>query len=54
MTLEEAIEHCDEVSRRCSSGKCSLEHLRLRRWLEELKERRELMKGSMMEWRFFS
>jgi hypothetical protein len=54
MTLEEAIEHCDDVSRRCSSEKCSLEHLQLKKWLEELEERREIMKGSMAEWRFFS
>ena len=54
MTLEEAIAHCEDVSRSCSDGKCSLEHLQLKRWLEELKERRGLMKGSMAEWRFFS
>lgn len=41
MTIEEAIRHCRDVADRCKDGKCRLEHLQLKKWLEELKERRE-------------
>ena len=40
MTLEEAIEHCAEVTKKCS-GECAAEHEQLRKWLKELKTIRE-------------
>lgn len=39
MTLEEAIDHCEEVAK-IECGKCAEEHLQLAKWLKELKERR--------------
>lgn len=54
MTIEDAIARCEDASVRYSLGECSLDAVQLRDWLNELKERRELMKGSMAEWRFFS
>lgn len=40
MTLDEAIKHCKErASQDCSE--CAKEHLKLARWLEELKMLRE-------------
>ncbi len=38
MTLEEAIEHCQE---KINNTKCGLEHQQLRDWLIELKKFRE-------------
>lgn len=40
MTLEEAIEHCEEVAK-ITCGECAKEHLQLAEWLRELKQRRE-------------
>lgn len=40
MTLEEAIEHCEEVAK-ITCGECANEHLQLAEWLRELKQRRE-------------
>lgn len=37
MTLEEAIEHCEEVSRNCENSNCALDHAQLAYWLKELK-----------------
>ena len=37
MSLDEAIEHCNE---KIDSTPCGLEHLQLRDWLIELKEKR--------------
>ena len=34
MTLEEAIEHCEEKA--CGSSECALEHKQLAEWLKEL------------------
>lgn len=43
MTIDEAINHCKEVSdSKCDS--CGTEHKQLAEWLIELKERRELDK----------
>lgn len=38
MTLDEAIEHCDEVVQKEDCSKCAKEHEQLKEWLEELKE----------------
>lgn len=38
MTLDEAIEHCQE---KIDNTQCGLEHLQLRDWLIELKKFRE-------------
>ena len=40
MTLDEAIEHCEEVANsKCDS--CGAEHKQLAEWLKELKERKK-------------
>lgn len=36
MTLDEAIEHAEEVASSCE-GQCSLDHKQLAEWLKELK-----------------
>ena len=41
MTLEEAIDHCEEVAKK-ECGECAEEHLQLAKWLKELKERRTI------------
>jgi hypothetical protein len=41
MTLDEAIQHCEEVSRDCNNVQCSIDHMQLRQWLLELKQYRE-------------
>ena len=42
MTLQEAIEHLDEVIEAgCGNEQCRLEHIQLRDWLEELLHIRE-------------
>jgi hypothetical protein len=41
MTLDDAIQHAKEVASQCSNQECSLEHMQLAKWLEELKQRRE-------------
>jgi len=41
MTLKEAIKHCDEVANTCNNDACALEHLQLKKWLEELQMFRE-------------
>ena len=41
MTLDEAIQHCDDVYHTCTNKQCSLDHLQLKNWLIELKELRE-------------
>ena len=52
MTLEEAINHAEEVAERCavSDGdlKCEMEHRQLAEWLKELKELREQNSTSQM------
>ena len=43
MTLDQAIDHCEEIAERCSINDnmvCGLEHRQLAEWLRELKERR--------------
>lgn len=44
MTLDEAIEHLDgtlsDESKKWSCKECKAEHIQLRNWLEELKQRR--------------
>lgn len=37
MTLDEAIEHCDEVASTCNETECSNNHKELANWLKELK-----------------
>lgn len=39
MTLDEAIQHCQEKS--CNNDECSMEHRQLAEWLTELKQYRE-------------
>ena len=41
MTLDEAIIHCQEVADTCTNKKCANDHMQLKLWLSELKERRE-------------
>lgn len=41
MTLDEAIEHIDEVLQSSACEKCKQEHQQLKEWLLELKEYRE-------------
>ena len=41
MTLDEAIKHCEEVAKECDNLQCSLDHLQLGEWLQELKRYRE-------------
>lgn len=41
MTLDEAIQHCDEVAVTCENKECALDHLQLSNWLNELKDYRE-------------
>lgn len=44
MTLEEAINHCDEVIKKeqsCGCFDCASEHQQLKEWLQELKQYRE-------------
>ena len=41
MTLDEAKEHCIEVSKNCQNEQCGLEHKQLANWLEELRQYRE-------------
>ena len=40
-TLEEAISHCEEISKTCSNKECAKDHEQLQKWLIELKERRD-------------
>lgn len=40
MTLDEAIQHANEVAATCTNKECSLDHKQLAMWLEELKQRR--------------
>lgn len=37
MTLDGAIEHCDEVASTCNETECSNDHRELANWLKELK-----------------
>lgn len=39
MTIDEAIEHCEDVAA-CNPDQCGEEHAQLAEWLKELKERR--------------
>jgi hypothetical protein len=45
MTLDEAIEHAEEVgnnlTNNCKTKQCGLEHLQLAQWLKELKQYKE-------------
>ena len=36
MTIQQAIEHCEEVARTCGIKDCEEEHLQLAAWLKEL------------------
>lgn len=51
MTLDEAIEHCEQTARSCD-GECSDDHHQLAEWLRELRrlreERDELRVNAMM------
>ena len=40
MTLDEAIEHCEQTARSCE-GECSEDHRQLSEWLKELKQLRK-------------
>jgi hypothetical protein len=41
ITLDEAIIHCQEVADTCTNKECANDHMQLKLWLSELKERRE-------------
>jgi hypothetical protein len=47
MTLDEAIEHCEEKAKGCDS--CSMEHKQLADWLRELKVFRKIFKDNKKE-----
>ena len=47
MTLEEAIEHCEEKAQGCDA--CAQEHRQLAMWLKELLERRRADDGRKNE-----
>jgi len=49
MTLEQAIQHCEDQAARCS-GECATEHLQLSRWLRELKENRNSGLSKFIAW----
>lgn len=46
MTLNEAINHCEEVALSCNDNEkqCALEHVQLMQWLKELRALRKLVK----------
>lgn len=37
MKLEEAINHCKRIADTCNNKECSIDHLQLMYWLQELK-----------------
>ena len=37
MKLEEAINHCKQIANTCNNKECSIDHLPLMYWLQELK-----------------
>lgn len=41
MTLQEAINHANEVAENCDNEKCATEHQKLADWLSELNELRK-------------
>ena len=47
MTLDEAIEHCEEKAK-CGDS-CGMEHKQLAEWLRELKVFRRIFKGYRKE-----
>lgn len=44
MTLDEAIEHCEEVAEETECKNCAKEHRQLANWLKELKQLRKQTK----------
>lgn len=48
ITIDEAIKHCYEVAE-CKCDDCGKEHLQLAKWLEELKESREIINRQKAE-----
>ena len=44
MTLDEAIDHCEEVAQECENAECGMEHEQLAEWLKELRAFREVLK----------
>lgn len=48
MTLDEAIQHCEEKAK-CGDN-CGLEHLQLSKWLKDLKRAYEWMHGENNCW----
>jgi len=47
MTLDEAIEHCEEVAKSSCSA-CGEDHKQLAEWLKELKQRRQEENGKIL------
>ena len=41
MTLDNAIEHCNDVANSCKNKSCANDHLQLAEWLMELKKLKE-------------
>jgi hypothetical protein len=41
MTLDDAIEHCNDVANNCKNKSCANDHLQLAEWLMELKKLKE-------------
>lgn len=46
MTIDEAIEHCENVAKN-NCSKCGVEHLQLADWLKELKTYRETVQKDL-------
>lgn len=44
MTIDEAIQHCEEQAAKLCNTDCGCEHEQLAHWLKELKELKELKK----------
>ena len=42
MTIDEAIQHCDEVANACKETECAAEHRQLAEWLRELVRLRKI------------
>lgn len=36
MNIQEAIQHCEDVAKKCCGNECSIDHLQLQKWLVEL------------------
>ena len=52
MTIDEAIQHCEEKAQELGCTECAQEHYQLAGWLRELKFRRkQQLKSDAVRWR---